>query len=149
MAGNNGAASAVIAGYSESCAKQQAYRLERDADVLRIWERAGWSRDAAKAKAVVEPVVVAKPEPVRFTAPPEQQADKYDDPLKFFRHVMNNCGEDPKLRLEAAKALAMYTKQKPGEAGKKEQKNKEAEKVAGGRFSPAKPPLSIVKKADA
>lgn len=66
-------------------------------------------------------------------------AATYEDPAKFLRAVMNDSGSEAKLRVDAAKALMPFVHQKLGEGGKKEQKQKEAEKVAG-RFSSAAPP---------
>jgi phage terminase small subunit len=71
---------------------------------------------------------------------------EYADPLAYFERVMNDESEETRVRLDAGKSLALYTKSKPGELGKKEQKDIEAGKVAGGRFSPAKPPLQFVKR---
>lgn len=64
------------------------------------------------------------------------------DPLEYMRRVMENETEDPKLRMEAAKTLASYLHAKPGEKGKKEQKQEAAEKVAS-RFKAAIPPKLV------
>jgi phage terminase small subunit len=53
--------------------------------------------------------------------------------------LMNDAGEEMKLRVDAAKALMPFVHQKKGEGGKKEQRQEEAKKV-GGRFSPGAPP---------
>lgn len=63
----------------------------------------------------------------------------YDDPLAFLKAIMNDNGAEAKLRVDAAKALMPFVHQKKGEGGKKEQKQEEAEKVAG-RFGAAAPP---------
>lgn len=68
-----------------------------------------------------------------------QLAATYDDPEKFLRAVMNDAMTDAKLRVDAAKALMPFTHVKKGEGGKKEQRQADAEKVAG-RFSAAEPP---------
>ena len=62
-----------------------------------------------------------------------------DDPLYFFKSMMLDEEIDPKLRLDAAKALASFTVSKPGEKGKKEQVQEAAEQVASGRFGLRKP----------
>jgi phage terminase small subunit len=57
---------------------------------------------------------------------------------------MNDAGLEPKQRIEAAKALMPFMHKKLGEGGKKEEKAEAAKKVAN-RFSPAAPPLKVVK----
>jgi phage terminase small subunit len=69
-------------------------------------------------------------------------AGGHDDPLQFLIDVMNDVSADAKLRVDAAKALMPFKHQKLGEGGKKEQKQKDAEKVAG-RFSAAAPPRLV------
>lgn len=64
------------------------------------------------------------------------------DPLEFMAAVMMDVTADAKLRLDAAKALAPFKHQKLGEGGKKEQRQKDAEKVAG-RFSAGAPPRLV------
>jgi phage terminase small subunit len=71
-----------------------------------------------------------------------QLAATYDDPAKFLAAVMNDAGTDVKVRTDAAKALMPYKHQKLGEGGKKEQRQADAQKVAG-RFSAAAPPKLI------
>lgn len=69
-----------------------------------------------------------------------------DDPLEFMRQMMKNVGEDPRLRLEAAKSLAAYTLSKPGEKGKKEEQA-DAAKGAARKFGTIPPPkMQLVKK---
>lgn len=57
-----------------------------------------------------------------------------DDPLEFMRALVGDVSEDPKLRLEAAKALAPYLHAKKGETGKKEERQLAAESVKAGRY---------------
>lgn len=133
MLGKNQTDSAIYAGCSVKTAAQAASRYEKDPDVigylLRL--RAGEPEDnpapkPAKPKAEKPPKEVA-PAPTPTVA-------EGDDPVAFMRAVWQNEEEDPKLRLEAAKAHAAFTVAKPGEKGKKEQKQEEAEKTASGRF---------------
>lgn len=56
------------------------------------------------------------------------------DPLEFMLKLMADVSEDPKTRLEAAKAAIPYMHAKKGEVGKKEEKRTAAEKVKEGRF---------------
>lgn len=113
--------SAIRAGCPEKTASQAASRLEKDVEVQAAMGRSTAVQAAAKA------------------APPTGDPDPYipqaaGDPLEFFRGMMNDLEADPKLRLDAAKALASFTVSKPGEKGKKEQVQEAAEQVASGRF---------------
>lgn len=124
-------AAAIEAGCPEKTASQAASRYEKDADVLAAMGR------AVVAQANKQEVTAEDPDPYI----PAQA----DEPLAFFRGVMNDLVADPKLRLDAAKALAQYTLAKPGEAGKKEEKAAAAKRASGGKFSSAPPPLRAVK----
>lgn len=91
-------------------------------------------------KAAEPAAEVVAPEPVanQYHDPQkEDQAPPVDnplpplsDPIAYFRRVMNDRGEDPKIRLDAAKALAAFTVAKPGEKGKKEETKEKAKNVA-------------------
>ena len=70
---------------------------------------------------------------------------KDDDPRIFLTALMNDPLADPRLRLDAAKALLPYIAQKQGEVGKKEERAKLAKKASGGKFAPVAPPLRLVK----
>ena len=61
------------------------------------------------------------------------------DPAEFLESVMGNVTVDLDARMDAAKALLPYRHAKPGAAGKKEEKQAAAEKVAG-RFGASAPP---------
>lgn len=63
-------------------------------------------------------------------------------PLDFLLKVMRDENEDKGRRMQAAIQAAPYLHAKKGEAGKKEQKQKAAEKVAG-RFSASEPPKLV------
>lgn len=67
-----------------------------------------------------------------------------DDPRVFLVSVMNDPIADARLRLDAAKALLPYVAEKPGEAGKKQQRAQAAKKVSGGKFASVAPPLRLV-----
>lgn len=126
--------SAIEAGCPEKTARQAGSRMERDKDVL-----AAMGRIVTVAKAVepkpekindaVSEKPKARPAPVPDTVYiPAPQED--GDPIAFMTAMMNDIEADPKLRLDAAKAKASFTIAKPGDIGKKEQKNEEAKKVA-------------------
>lgn len=124
---------AIAAGCPEKTASQAASRYEKDPDVM-----AAIGRKQAVNTVVKPALPQGSPDPYI----PEQ----VNDPLKFFELVMNNAEADPKLRLEAAKALASFTVAKPGESGKKEQREKKAAEVMNaGKFSPrTRPNLKVV-----
>lgn len=118
--------SAIQAGCPEKTASQAASRLEKDPEV-----QAAMGRSTAVKSAVKAVTPTGDPDPYVPQAA--------DDPLEFFKGMMNDLGADPKLRLDAAKALASFTVSKPGEKGKKEQVQEAAEQVASGRFGLRKP----------
>lgn len=123
--------SAVAAGCPEKTASQAASRYEKDPDV-----------QAAMGRAVVVAAKKAESlpiDPAPYIPPPT------GDPLAFMREMMDCEGADPKLRLDAAKALATFTIAKPGEKGKKEEQAGAAKKAGVGRFAAAPPPLRAVK----
>jgi len=53
----------------------------------------------------------------------------YSDPKDFLKALMNDPGEDMKLRMEAAKTLMPFTHGKVADQGKKEAKQEEAEQA--------------------
>lgn len=124
---------AIAAGCPEKTASQAASRYEKDPDVM-----AAIGRKQAVNTVVKSTLPAGDPNPY---IPPQ-----VDSPLVFFEKVMNDTAADPKLRLEAAKALASFTVAKPGEGGKKEQREKKAADVMnGGKFSPrSRPNLKVV-----
>ena len=65
------------------------------------------------------------------------------DPQKFLLDLMNDPAADPRMRLDAAKALMPFMHGKPG-AGKKDERVQAAKKVSTGKFAPAAPPRLIV-----
>lgn len=126
LAGMGKKQAAIEAGCPEKTAAQAASRYEKDPDVI-----AAMSRTVAvqERKKSTPPEVDPNPH-IPATAA---------DPLEFMRQMMNDLEAEPKLRLDAAKALASFTVAKPGEKGKKEQVQEAAEQVATGRFGLRKP----------
>lgn len=135
VAGKNQTDSAIYAGCPENSARQAGSRYEKMPDVI---------AHLARLKAG-EPEPLPKPKEV-FSKPPTPPVDvsgeAEHESLQYFRNVMNDTGEDPKLRLDAAKALASFTVAKPGDRGKKEERQDAAEKVAG-RFAAGSPPKLV------
>ena len=141
---------AIAAGCPEKTASAAGSRLAKDPDVIRELHKLNtiFPVNADVKAAVKSSVKASKPErAVRApagVAPRTERAaqpsvDTDDDPLSFFKSMMADEKMDPKLRLDAAKALASFTVSKPGEKGKKEQVQEAAEQVATGRFGLRKP----------
>jgi phage terminase small subunit len=131
LSGMGKKAAAIEAGCPEKTAAQAASRYEKDPDVqaamgrqLKVAEK-----KVAAASVDADPYIPARS----------------DDPLEFMRQIMNDLVADPKLRLDAAKALAGFTIAKPGEKGKKEEKADAAKSAATGKFASAPAPLRAVK----
>ena len=111
----------------------------------------GGGCEAEAADAPLHPEPEPKPEPQPSPEPPAARVNPSraskplpppqdrplitaTDPLEFMLKLMADVGEDPKTRLEAAKAAIPYLHAKKGEVGKKEEKRTAAEKVKEGRF---------------
>ena len=147
-------AAAVAAGCPEKSASQAASRYEKTADVVAHMSRLGFDPSQKKAAAPKPKNSIPKknidPEITAAQKLQERSSDNYSKgfncPIEYMKHVMNADVEDPKLRLDAAKALASFTVAKPGDKGKKEERQDAADRVATtGRFSSAPRPLKAVK----
>jgi len=136
LAGFSNKEAAIRAGYSPATAAQAGARLVKDKDVAPYL--------AQHRKTAPGPAPLAPPPPPAPTFD-LGAALMHSDPRAFLLAAMNDGALDPRLRLDAAKALMPFTHVKLGEGGKKDQKNEEAKKVAS-RFSAAPPPkLKAVK----
>ncbi|WP_368655406.1 terminase small subunit [Castellaniella ginsengisoli] len=129
QSGLSGAKAAVAAGYSEKGAAQAASRLMKDKDV----------QEALKRKELVEQAKAeAKAAGKEVNLP--DLGKMFSDPKAFLMALMNDPGEDMKLRVDAAKALMPFTHERKGEASKKSAKEEAAHKAMQGRFAvPAAP----------
>lgn len=58
--------------------------------------------------------------------------------------MMADEATDPRLRLDATKALAVFAVAKPGSRGKKEQQASEAHAPGSGKFQAGKPPAQVL-----
>jgi len=155
MAGKNQTHAAIFAGYSENSAAITGSKLARDPDVISLLARlkAGGNitqtpdyQDTIKtvskvAKENIEAVQIhelphekIEQKTIKVTVEDVAPIHMTSDPLEFMARMMNDYEAEPRLRLDAAKALASYKIPKPGEKGKKEQVQDEAEKVSSGRF---------------
>ncbi|WP_241388752.1 terminase small subunit [Pseudomonas aeruginosa] len=131
LSGMGKKAAAIEAGCPERTAAQAASRYEKDPDV-----QAAMGRQLKAADTKVDKVS-ADPDPYIPA--------KSDDPLEFMRQVMNDLEADPKLRLDAAKSLAAFTVAKPGDKGKKEERQEKAEQAGkSSRFGLRKGHLKAV-----
>ena len=133
---------AIEAGLSEKTARQSGSRMARLPAVVDHVKRLDpeFKTKQPKSRAKVRPPVLDKlPD-----APPV--AVVIEDPLVYLTIVMNDTREDPRVRLDAAKALLPYKSSKAAEAGKKTQRQESAKQAVAGRFAPPKAPkLGIVK----
>lgn len=137
LAGFSNKEAAIRAGYSEATAGPAGSRLVKDKDISAFL--------AANKKDVPVAGKVTAPPPAPVPTFDVSAALLHTDPKAFLTAAMNDGALDPKLRIDAAKALMPFTHNKLGEGGKKDQKNEEAKKVAS-RFAAAVPPkLKAVK----
>jgi len=137
LAGFSNKEAAIRAGYSEASAGPAGSRLVKDKDIAAYL--------AANRKDVPVAGKATPPPPAPVPTFDINAALLHTDPKAFLTAAMNDGALDPKLRIDAAKALMPFTHNKLGEGGKKDQKNEEAKKVAS-RFAAAVPPkLKAVK----
>lgn len=131
--GKNQTDAAIYAGCPAATAAQAASRYEKDKDV--VIHLARLRAGEPEAEPDPKPSRPKAEKPIKEIAPPPTPtAATGDDPVAFMMAMWKNEEEDPKLRLEAAKAHASFTVAKPGEKGKKEQKQEAAERTGSGRF---------------
>lgn len=131
LAGKSNKEAALAAGYSAASASAAGSRLAKDKDVLAHQQR--------KAAAVEKPEEVAPKADAPLGSFDLSLALAHRDPRAFLLAAMNDVLLEPKLRIDAAKALMPFEFAKKGEGGKKEQQADAAKKVAS-RFTPAAPP---------
>lgn len=102
----------------------------------------GKSGGARNGTGGARPGAGRKPKPIPVIA---VKVELDSDPKKFLQSVMNDELADPRIRMDAAKALLPFMHQKIGEGGKKDERLNAAKKVATGKFAPVAPPLRLVK----
>ena len=158
---------AVAAGYSEKTASAAGSRLVKDkdvaaelvklralglmppdvkADVKAHVKTRHAPEPSAKSEGAPEPDAEngerAEPEPAGFDL---MQALLHRDPKDFLLSVMNDLESEPKLRVDAAKALMPFVHPRKGESGKKDQAQAKAEQASTGKFGARRGPLRAVK----
>ena len=145
---------AISAGYSEKTAMQQGSKLAKLPEVITyIAKLKADKKLTPKSKKLTSekpeqsnPIQVVKVE--KIESGPEQAHGQFvgrdeisrgakDDPLEYLKSVWTDEGEDPKLRLDAAKAAMPYIHGKVAEKGKKQTQEEEAHAAAksGGKFA--------------
>lgn len=138
-AGKSNRDAAIAAGYSEKTASASGSRLAKDRDVkaylVEMKKRSGTSKSKPPTKAKSRA-------PAAADLPDDELLENDADPREFLRKAMLNGALEPRQRIDAAKALLPYEHPKIGEGGKKDQKQKNAAKVAG-RFAAAAPPKLV------
>lgn len=158
---------AVAAGYSEKTASAAGSRLVKDKDVaaeLAKLRALGLMppdvkadvKAHVKARPEPEPSTQAEPAPEPASAKDDQDAPDpggfdlmrallHRDPKDYLLSVMNDLESEPKLRVDAAKALMPFVHPRKGESGKKDQAQANADKAATGKFGTRRGPLQSVK----
>ncbi|QIQ73225.1 terminase small subunit [Pseudomonas coronafaciens] len=134
---------AIAAGYAAASASAAGSRLAKHPNVMAAL---GTMRVNKKVKGPV-------PAPTSDGASDEPQeagfdlakAMRHSDPKDFLLAVMNDFETEPKLRVDAAKALMPFVHPRKGESGKKEAAKDKAAGAAQGRFGVRKGPLAVVK----
>lgn len=132
LAGFSNKEAAIRAGYSAATAAAAGSRLVKDKDVA-AYLAANRKAAPAGTKSTAAPPPAPRP---TFDI---SAALMHSDPKAFLLAAMNDGELEPKLRIDAAKALMPFTHAKLGEGGKKDQKQEEAKRVAS-RFGQAAPP---------
>ena len=139
---------ARLAGYAEKTAKQQAQKLEQMASVNGYWKRAGFDNPppVTHSEEIPVPILNADNKTAEKAVKVMEKKTHGKDALNYLASVMKDSGEDPKLRIEAAKFLAKREddlskiKKPTGKA------KEDAAKEAAGKFAPmGAPKLTSVK----
>lgn len=96
--------------------------------------RSGGARPGAGRKPKKPVSVVDMAEKSKSMAPEVVPLSAYDDPMVFLRSVWRGELEASPTQVRAATAALPFIHKKLGEGGKKDQKQEQAEKIAG-KFS--------------
>lgn len=145
---------AISAGYSEKTAMQQGSKLAKLPEVIAYIAKLKADK---KLTSKDEKLTSSKPKPSsnvqvvkveKIESGPEQAHGQFvgrdeiaigapEDPLEYLKSVWMDKKEDPKLRLDAAKAAMPYIHGKVADKGKKQTQEEEAHAAAksGGKFA--------------
>lgn len=141
LAGKSNKDAAIAAGYSAATASAAGSRLVKDKDVVAyLGDRR--KKGTTKAKPVQATAADAMTAAAVAAGFDLSTILTFSDPKSFLLAAMNDQNTEPKLRIDAAKTLMPFVHAKVGEAGKKDQRNEAAKKVAS-RFAPAAPPKLV------
>lgn len=138
IAGFTNKDAAIKAGYSPATASQAGSRLVKDKDVAAYLKQC--KKDVKKTSA-----------PPQQDDPPEYVSTGFDlgkvllhtDALNFLIACMNDQELDKKYRIDCAKKIVDFQHVKPGEGGKKDQKQDAAKKAAN-KFATTAPPKLVI-----
>ena len=130
LAGKSNKMAALAAGYSAASASAAGSRLAKDKDVLAHMQRNAKAPSGVAAAPAMAPTG-ADSTPGSFDL---SQALSHRDPRAFLLAAMNDHKLEPKLRIDAAKALMPFEFAKKGEGGKKQQQADAAKQAGAGRF---------------
>ncbi|MGO4304204.1 terminase small subunit [Cupriavidus sp. RAF12] len=131
---------AIAAGYSAASAAAAGSRLAKDPDVLAYLDRKKRAKKSSVVPAPVDPELKKVAAAVGFDV---TKTFSTKDALEFLIAAFNDPMTEPRLRIDAAKAVVPYQHAKKGEGGKKDAQA-EAAKKAAGKFSSLAPPLKVV-----
>lgn len=160
IGGANLTQASILAGYAPKGASQVGYRLSRMQKIIDGLALAKSEPDHPSLKrysnspkiqsVVIEQQSAAQLEIASEKTKHDTQAAAFVDALKttstelkieksspelFLESVMMDEECEPRLRMDAAKALLPYRSQKLGEVGKKEEKQQAAKKAGAGKFA--------------
>ena len=138
LAGKANKDAAIEAGYSAATASAAGSRLVKDKDVA-LYLAAQRIQQESKPELVTKAAAGRVP-------PPDFDLDamtSFTDPKAFLIAAMNDGRTEPKLRVDAAKALMPFVHAKIGETGKKDAKGAAAEKAANKFAALATPKLVV------
>ncbi len=140
LQGKNNKEAAMDAGYSASSASSKGSQLNKDPEVLAYIEKL----TKVKAETGVDPTETLRDSPNSDI----KTAASRSDPLAFLLSIMDDSAEDTDTRVNAAKAALPYCHGKIGEVGKKESRQQEAGRIAGGqaksKFQTMAPPKQLL-----
>jgi phage terminase small subunit len=134
---------AIAAGYSEKTASQAGSKLAKDPDVVAAISRKTRAKNATPAE--VKAAAKVNSPAVEISTGEGLVFAEFSDPRDFLVAVMNEQDAEPRLRVDAAKALMPYVHGKVADQGKKEAVADAAKQAGKGKYSQGRPPLSIVK----
>lgn len=135
LAGKGRRESAILAGYSAKTAHITCSKLEHNPKIIKALAKGN------HLKPVIVPTQTGDAEIAISVEPTAEQVEP-KDPLDYLRVVMADPDAEPRLRLDAARTLAMYTYNKPTTNSKKTKKEMTADKAEQlkNRFASFAPP---------